>query len=60
MKDVCRLYSNETNLNSETIDECLDRILMEGDEYISWDEISGFLSRRGRPKFLPDVAIKQN
>ena len=38
-KDICRLDSDETKLKAETIEECLDRVLMEGDEYMCWEEI---------------------
>lgn len=30
---------------------------MEGGEYVSWDEIDGFLSRRGRPVELDEGEI---
>ena len=44
-----RSKSEETGLPPETISETLDRVLTEGSDYLQWQELKMFFSKRGRP-----------
>ncbi|KRX05947.1 hypothetical protein PPERSA_01025 [Pseudocohnilembus persalinus] len=53
-KNFARGYSEETGIDQETVEECLDRVLCEADSYVTWEELEKFFSRRGRPINLED------
>ena len=47
---IGRKKAENFELEDETFGEVLTRLEGEGDEYVEWDEIMEFFTRRGRPK----------
>lgn len=51
-RDPARRKSQHFELESENIEQTLNRLEMEAEKYISWDDFVQFFTRRGRPKRL--------
>ena len=49
-RKIARKKANNFQLPEETFGEVIERINEEGDEFLEWDEIIEFFTRRGRPK----------
>ena len=49
--NVARRKSNKHDLNEELLCEVLDRMELETDEFIDFEEIMEYFTRRGRPKY---------
>jgi len=48
---VGREKSDKFNLPTESVEETLNRIEKEADDFIEWTEFMEFFTRRGRPKY---------
>ena len=47
-----RLKAKHFNLDSETLEEVINRIKLEAECYIEWEDVLDFFTRRGRPKYM--------
>lgn len=48
---IARRKADKFSLKDETFSEVLDRMENETEEYLDWDEILDYFTRRGRPKY---------
>ena len=61
IKDIeARLQSKGTGLPSENIEQIINRIEMEANEFITWNKFQAFFSKVGRPSdfFLEETGLK--
>lgn len=49
--NIARRKADRFNLNDEMLCEVIDRMEKEADEYIDYQELLEYFTRRGRPKF---------
>ena len=49
-KDLARRSSGSLDLGCETVEEVINRLEMEADKYINWEDFISFFTIRGRPK----------
>jgi len=51
-RDPARRKAQHFDLQAENIEQTLNRLEMEAEKYISWDDFVQYFTRRGRPKRL--------
>ena len=52
-----RLKSDMFDLKEECVGDVLGRMEVEADEFVEWDEILEYFTRRGRPQHFEDLKL---
>ena len=48
------IFLGYSDLKAEKVSEVIDRMEIEADYYIEWEDVLDFFTRRGRPKHIQE------